>query len=135
MSNLRPMQLGEILDGTFSIYRRHFALFLKLSMIIMWLPTAVWVYVQVRYTGTNAMALAVTLQDHPLSFVLSVLGLAVFWMVAGLMLKAASIRVISDSYLGQEPQLGSALSLSAAKLVPLVLVGFAKTLLLIIVYI
>src|SRR5207245_1338558 len=34
-SNLRPMQLGEILDGSFNIFRRHFGLFMRLSIPLL----------------------------------------------------------------------------------------------------
>jgi hypothetical protein len=46
-----------------------------------------------------------------------------------LLLKAGTIRVISDSYLGQEPELGSALRFGVAKIVPLLLVALSKGLL------
>ena len=130
MSDLRKMQLGEILDGTFTIYRRHFALFMKLSMIVMWLPMAVWVYLQVRYTGGNATDLAVVFQDHPVTVFLVLLVMGVVSTAAGMMMKAGSIRVISDSYLGHEPRLGPALGLGAAKIIPLLLVALGKALLL-----
>ena len=40
MSDLRPMEFGEILDGTFTLFRRHFTLFLRLSLIVMTVPVA-----------------------------------------------------------------------------------------------
>jgi len=130
MSNLRPMQIGEILDGTFAIYRRHFRLFVKLSMIVMWLPTAVWVYLQVRYTGGNGLAMIAAIQEHLVAFFFVVLGMGVVSLAAGLLLKAGSIRIISDSFLGQEPRLGDALALGATKIIPLLLVALGKVLLL-----
>jgi len=59
--------------------------------------------------------------------------LIVVWTTAGLLLKAGTIRIISDSYLGQEPQLGSALRFGVSKILPLLLVTFSKNLLLILV--
>ena len=133
MSNLRPMQLGEILDGTFSIYRRHFALFMRLSLIVVSLPTAVSVYVQVRYSGLRSIDLFAAFETHPLFVALLGLAFVVVATAASLMLKAGTVRIISDSYLGQEPRLGPALELGAAKIVPLLLVTISKMLLLMLI--
>jgi len=135
MSNLRPMQLGEILDGTFTIYRRHFALFMRLSMVVVWLPTAIWVYLQVRYGGTRSIDLFMDFQEHTLRAILILLALLVLTTAASLMLKAGIIQVISDSYLGREPQLAPALRLGASRIVPLLLVAISKALLLMVVYV
>jgi hypothetical protein len=122
------MQLGEILDGSFNIYRRHFGLFMRLSLIIVWLPTALAVYLSVRFAGTPLAFLNV-LEQHPLgSFGLGLVFL-IIWVSSSLLLKAGTIRVISDSYLGQEPELGSALRFGVAKIVPLLLVALSKGLL------
>jgi hypothetical protein len=122
------MQLGEILDGSFNIYRRHFGLFMRLSLIIVWLPTALAVYLSVRFAGTPLAFLNV-LEQHPLgSFGLGFVFL-IIWISSSLLLKAGTIRVISDSYLGQEPELGSALRFGVAKIVPLLLVALSKGLL------
>lgn len=126
------MQLGEILDGSFNIYRRHFGLFMRLSLIIVWLPTALVVYMSVRFAGTPLEFLNMV-EQHPLaSFGIGLVAM-VIWVSSSLLLKAGTIRVISDSYLGQEPELGAALRFGAAKIVPLLLVALSKTLLLILV--
>jgi len=129
-SNLRPMQLGEILDGSFNIYRRHFGLFMRLSILLVWLPTAVTVYFQLRFGG-NPQEMIAFFSDHVASVLLLGLVVLVVYMTAGLLLRTGTIRIISDSYLGQEPTLGSALRLGAAKIVPLLLVTISKTLLLV----
>lgn len=123
------MQLGEILDGSFNIYRRHFGLFMRLSLIIVWLPTALAVYFSVRYSGTPLEFLNMV-ETHPLASLGIGLVATVFWVGASLLLKAGTIRVISDSYLGQEPELGAALRFGVAKIVPLLLVALSKGLLL-----
>ncbi len=134
MSNLRPMQLGEILDGAFSIYRRHFALFMRLSMVCVWLPAAAWVYLQVRYGGLQWVDAVAALENHTVAVILIVLLLLIVTAGAGLLLKAGTIRIISDSYLGHEPQLADALRLGLARIVPLLLVAISKTLLLVLAY-
>jgi hypothetical protein len=113
------MQLGEILDGSFNIYRRHFGLFMRLSIALVWLPMAGGIYFQVRFSN-SPFELLNALEQHT--------GTSV---ILGLLLKAGTIRVISDSYLGQEPQLGAALRLGVSKIVPLLLVTLSKNLLLI----
>lgn len=123
------MQLGEILDGTFNIYRRHFLLFMRLSLILVWLPSAFWVYFQVRFGGNPISAIAF-LEQH----LLAALGLGLVWLIvataAGLLLRAGTIRIISDSYLGQEPDLRDALRFGVGKIIPLLLVTLSKNLLL-----
>lgn len=135
MSNLRPMQLGEILDGTFSIYRRHFALFMQLSLLVVWLPASVWVYLQVRYSGLRGADLVTAFEQHTLRSVVILLVLLVVSSAAGLLLKAGTIQVISESYLGHEPRLGPALRLGVSKIISLLVVAISKMLLLAVVYI
>lgn len=125
------MQLGEILDGSFNIYRRHFGLFMRLSLALVWLPSAAGIYMQVRFSNSPFEILNV-LEQHTGTSVLVGLLLIVVWTTAGLLLKAGTIRIISDSYLGQEPQLGDALRFSVSKITPLLLVTLSKSLLLIV---
>jgi len=122
------MQLGEILDGSFNIYRRHFGLFMRLSLIIVWLHAALGVYLTVRFGGDPFKFLN-TVEQHPLvSFGITIAWL-IIWAASSLLLEAGTIRVISDSYLGQEPALGTALRFGVAKIVPLMLVAMSKFLL------
>jgi len=112
------MDFGEILDGSLMIYRRHFGLFLKLSMAALSVPLVLLVYF-----GLQAVAL---LQQNPLRAVLYLLPVGLVYYVAALVLTAGTIRVISDSYLGREPQLRDALALGWSKIWPLTAVGFGK---------
>jgi len=123
------MQLGEILDGTFNIYRRHFLLFMRLSLILVWLPTAIWVYFQVRFAGNPLSAVSI-LEQHLVATILLGLGWLVLASVAGLLLRAGTIRIISDSYLGHEPDLVQSLKFGVGKIIPLLLVTISKNLLL-----
>lgn len=123
------MQLGEILDGTFNIYRRHFLLFMRLSLILVWLPASFWVYVQVRF-GDNPIEAVSLLQQHLFTALLIGLVWLIVASAAGLLLRAGTIRIISDSYLGQEPSLGESLRFGVGKIIPLLLVTLSKNLLL-----
>ncbi|MGH7538787.1 MAG: hypothetical protein ACREMF_09145 [Gemmatimonadales bacterium] len=135
MADLRPMEFGEILDGALSLFRRHFGLFFKLSLAVMWLPIALLVYWRVRFLGfgsspEQAAAMSAMLQSEIVPFFLWLLVWGLVYTAAMLLLTAGSIRIISDSYLGREPQFGEALALGVDKIVPLFLVGFGKSLLL-----
>lgn len=112
MADLKPMELGEILDGALTIFRRHFGLFVKIGIAALWLPVALTIYVQLA--GGKEQHIVLTLV------------IALIQYFAGLFLTASAIRVISDSYLGRDPQLGDALSLGASKIWSLFVVGLGK---------
>ena len=137
MADLRPMEFGEILDGALSLFRRHFGLFFKLSLTVMWLPLGVGLYWRLRFLKfQGAQAPEQTLaaiQNDLLPIMLWGLVLFVVYECALLLLTAGSIRVISDSYLGRPPLFAEALSFGARKIVPLFLVGLGKGLLLAVV--
>lgn len=138
MADLRPMEFGEILDGALTLFRRHFGLFLKLSLAVMWLPIALGVYLGVRFFGLQEA----TPEETVAAFQTQLLPL-MFWglvtvfvyVCAMLVLTAGSIRIISDSYLEREPQFGEVWRFSLGKIVPLFLVGLGKGLLLTVVMI
>jgi len=113
MADLHQMELGEILDGALTIFRHHFGLFAKIGIVALWLPVALTIYIQLAGGTEQHFALWVVIQL-----------IAYF---AGLFLTAAAIRVISDSYLGRPSELSEALSLGAAKIWPLFVVGFGKS--------
>lgn len=116
MADLKPMDIGEILDGALTIFRRHFLLFIKLGVIALWFPVALTIYIQLAGGSQQHIVLA---------FVVNVIS-----YFAGLFLTANAIRVISDSYLGRSPELSDALALGGSKIMPLFLVGLGKGLLL-----
>ena len=118
MPDLRPMDFGEILDGSLMIYRRHFGLFLKLAVTALSVPLVLLVYFVLR-TLTD-------LQQNPVRAVLYLLPIGLVYYVASLVLTTGTIRIISDSYLGREPRLRDALSLGWSKIWPLTAVGFGK---------
>jgi hypothetical protein len=124
------MRLGEILDGSFNIYRRHFGLFMRLSLILVWLPTAAGIYLNLRFAKNPFQALSV-FQEHMGATIGIALLFLVVAIICSLLLKAGTIRVISDSYLGQEPELGASLRFGVDKIIPLLLVTFSKGLLII----
>lgn len=128
------MRLGEILDGSFNIYRRHFGLFMRLSLILVWLPTAAGIYLNLRFNNSPFELLSLLQQNIAGSIGIFLLFVVV-WSACSLLLKAGTIRVISDSYLGREPELGASLRFGTEKIIPLLLVAISKTLLLFLLYI
>ena len=112
MADLHQMEVGEILDGALTIFRRHFGMFAKIGIVALWLPVALTIYIQLA-GGTE--------QHFLLWFLVQIMA-----YLGGLFLTAAAIRVISDSYLGRPPELGEALSLGVSKIWPLFVVGFGK---------
>jgi hypothetical protein len=128
------MRLGEILDGSFNIYRRHFGLFMRLSLILVWLPTAAGIYLNLRFNNSPFELLSL-LQQNIAGSIGVFLLFVVVWSACSLLLKAGTIRVISDSYLGREPELGASLRFGTEKIIPLLLVAISKTLLLFLLYI
>ena len=126
------MRLGEILDGSFNIYRRHFGLFMRLSLILVWLPTAAGIYLNLRFSGSPFELLSMFEQNIGMSIGIFVLFIVV-WSACSLLLKAGTIRVISDSYLGHEPELGASLRFGTARIIPLLLVTLSKNLLLVLI--
>ncbi|HTR22059.1 MAG TPA: hypothetical protein VMH88_14510 [Gemmatimonadales bacterium] len=134
MPDLRQMEFGEILDGTFTLFRRHFTLFLRLSLIVMTAPVAFGIYFRLRFvSGVTPDQVASAFQDNPVSAILLGILFVVLYGVGALFLTAGSVRIISDSYLGHTPRLQDALGLGAAKFWPLFLVGFGKGLLLLLI--
>ena len=135
MSDLRPMSFGEVLDGAFTMYRRHFGLFMKLSAVTWGLPAALLLYLRLRFSGTTPDQSLAIFQTHLPELIILGLVWLVAIVVATVMLTAGSIRVISSAYLGSVSTFGDALRLAASKIVPLVLVGLGKGLLLLIIWI
>lgn len=116
MADLKPMDIGEILDGALTIFRRHFLLFMKIGIITLWFPVALTIYLELA-GGTE--------QHIILALIVNVIR-----YFAGLFLTASAIRIIADSYLGRRPELSDALAMGGSKIMPLFLVGLGKGLLL-----
>jgi hypothetical protein len=125
MADIRPMNFGEILDASLTIYRRHFGLFLKLAIATLSLPVCLAVYFGARLLENF------TPQAPNVSTLLALVPVAILYYLAALVLTAGTVRVISESYLGRLPALGDALALGVSKLGSLVGVGLGKGIVLI----
>lgn len=106
---------------------------MRLSILVVWLPTAIVVYLKVRFNG-DPTAMVELFQDHLATVILTGLLVVIVWIACALLLQAGTISIISDSYLGKEPTVGSALRLGRAKILPLLLVAFSKGLIIVLIY-
>src|SRR5260370_39709470 len=108
---LRPMSLGEILDGALMLLRRRIGLFFRLSVVCLGLPTLLSFYTQQAGAQGENVGLAL------FGTLLNVLGY--------LLLHGASIYVVSETYLGRDPRLGQALRYAASKMGRIFVAGVA----------
>jgi hypothetical protein len=109
---LRPLAVGEILDGAFAIYRSHFGTLLTIAAVCQGPGAALSLYVTL---GGGFML-------HVWTFVTAVL----LGALGGLLAAGATLHVISEAYLGREPELGTALLFAVGKMWPLFVAGLAR---------
>ena len=131
MSGIRPMSFGEILDGSLTLYRRNFGVFLKLAIASLIVPVVLLGYFAL-FMGDRAMMAVMMIQMMTVDWVVAgmILLIVVTYIIGVLMLNAGTIRVISDSYLDRPSSFGQAIGLALSKTLPLFIVGVAKSLLL-----
>jgi hypothetical protein len=99
--DLRPLSLGEILDRTFSLYRRNFLLFVGIIAIPQLMVLA-FNLAQIFLKGSSAskvlsggsMALGIVL------VMVSIVGVIIYF-VAYLLAHGATVYAVSDLYLGR----------------------------------
>lgn len=102
--NLHPMTLGELLDRTFTLYKKHFWLFAG----IMAFPFLALFLCQVGFVGLTRIAIATprTVSPGILAGAVAGLGGGALFFVLYLVLigaaQAATIFAVSDLYLGRD---------------------------------
>jgi hypothetical protein len=94
-TTLRPLSVGEILDVSFTLYRRHFATLGTIAVVCSGLPVLLSLYIE---------ASGGVLQNVPLTLVYYV----VFTVLSSIA-TAATVFVVSESYLGRPLAAASAL--------------------------
>jgi hypothetical protein len=128
MSGIRPMSFGEILDGSLTLYRRNFGVFLRLAIASLIVPVLLIAYFAI-FMISDLMMMVMMMQINPM-IVGMILLIVVTLIVGTLMMNASTIRVISDSYLDRPTSFGHAIGLGVSKIWPLFMVGVAKNVLL-----
>jgi hypothetical protein len=112
---LRQLSFGEILDGAFALYRRHFGVLVGIAVACVGLPTVLNMYlsmVSLEFMGTGLLL--------TWSVVLVLYG------IGGLVATGATIRAVSDAFLGIEPSLAHAFRFALRKIVKIFFAGLAK---------
>jgi hypothetical protein len=99
---LRPLSTGEILDGAFTLLRRHFGLLFGIAVACQGVPTAVELYIELASGGRV---------DPMGGLIIRILN-----AVGTLLVTGATVRAVSDAYLGGVPRLGDALRYGVEKL-------------------
>ena len=99
---LRPLSIGEILDGAITLLRRQFGLLFGITVVCEGLPAALDVYIDLMGGSLVHPGLAL------LERLLNALGT--------LLLTGATVSAVSEAYLGRTPRLEEALRYGRDKL-------------------
>jgi hypothetical protein len=110
-----PMSQGELLDGAFGLYGRHFRHLVGVSALCYGPFQAFNLFAQISGGWI----------EHPIVLLVALFAL----MVGSLVGAAAILKIISDGYLGREPTWDGAIRFALGKVWPLMVAGFAAGLL------
>ncbi|HTC23031.1 MAG TPA: hypothetical protein VK688_01635 [Gemmatimonadales bacterium] len=110
---LRPLSVGEIIDASFQVYRRHFAALATIVLVCSGLPMLLQIYM--RAVGGVHWGFSI------LYLLLSV--------VLGLIATGATVFVVSESYLGRGITAREALARATPFVVPMILASLGVGLL------
>jgi hypothetical protein len=112
--DLRPLSLGEILDRTFSLYRRNFLLFLgivALPNLLILALNLVQTFLGVTASPRNAdpSQTAITGAAGALALLVALAG-GLAYLVAYLFAQGGTVYAVSELYLGRPTTIGSSLN-------------------------
>ncbi len=120
--DLRPLSLGEILDRTFTLYRRNFLLFLGISAIPQLLILAVNL-AQLLLLGRSAAVAGALARNVAITLIFT-LALIVLYVLTYLVLQGGTIFAVTDLYLGRTTSISASLRRVWGELGSLFGVGF-----------
>src|SRR5258705_4085487 len=118
--DLRPLSIGDLLDRTFSLYRRNFLLFVGISAIPQLLVLALQL-AQIAFMPSKAGVAAPTTTEFQAAspgfstvgalgfFGIALVGIVVY-MIAYLFSQGGSVFAVSELYLGRATTIGQSLS-------------------------
>ena len=102
--NLRPMDIGDILDVTFRLYRRHFVTYLLIALTA-YVPFALITATMQTATGQGSWSTDVppdqVLANNMGALAASYIGMLVFFLIVWPLCQAAMVHNISAHYLGE----------------------------------
>ena len=127
--DLRPLSIGELLDRTFSLYRRHFILFVGISAIPQLLVLALQLVQIVLTPAQEAVARPAASEFQGASpilaaggavgiFMLAIAAIVVY-LVAYLFSQGGTVYAVSELYLGRTTTIGQSLSRMRGELLSL----------------
>jgi hypothetical protein len=105
--DLRPLSLGEILDRTFTLYRRNFLLFFGITALPQLLVLG-FNLCQVLFTGRPGALKGMSGTTIGLGILIALAGFMVYF-VAYLFAHGGTVYAISDLYLGRSTSIGASL--------------------------
>jgi hypothetical protein len=108
--DLRPLSLGEVLDRTFSLYRRNFVLFLGIAALPHLLVLALNLVQIMRLPVAVTAGRTPAINNNP--FAGGIIGLVtlVVQLLAYLLSQGGSVFAVSDLYLGRSTTIGQSFS-------------------------
>jgi Membrane domain of glycerophosphoryl diester phosphodiesterase len=113
--DLRPLSLGEILDRTFSLYRRNFVLFLGITalphLLILGMNLAQTLLTKAPAIGTPPLAAKIPTASSGLmafGIVGALVGIIVY-LVVYLFSQGGTVYAVSELYLGRSTTIGASL--------------------------
>ncbi|MGD8868189.1 MAG: hypothetical protein PVI01_11175 [Gemmatimonadales bacterium] len=115
---LRPLSIGEILDAAFGVYRRIFGTLVAIAVICKGLPAVIQIYIEQSGGVITAPWLWLV------AFVLGAVG--------GLIAAGATLRAISETYLGAVAEVTPAIQFALRKAWRLFVAGLAAYLLMLV---
>lgn len=113
LSHLRPLSLGEILDGAFSLYRRHFVTFVATALIPIVAMLLPWMLLLSQLGSANPTPAAMMAAGGAMLILIPVM-IAVSSVAWGALTHEAS-----QAYLGKEVSVRDGLSRGVKRLLPL----------------
>jgi hypothetical protein len=118
--DLRPLSIGELLDRTFSLYRRNFLLFVGISALPQLLVLALQLVQVIFLTPKAPVTLPTASEFQGASSVLAAGGAVgifmlaitalVIYLIAYLFSQGGTVYAVSDLYLGRTTTIGQSLS-------------------------
>ncbi|MFP3914580.1 MAG: hypothetical protein ACLFWM_06870 [Actinomycetota bacterium] len=132
LPDLRPLGVGEMVDGAIRLYRTHFLTLIKISAAVLG-PIGLLELIAVVAVGPVDFASMLVVDPEatpvevfePLIPIYLVLGLTgVLSFLGSVLVQGASITALAQSYQGQEPVWTSSLRNGARRFLPLVVATF-----------
>jgi len=119
-TELRPRAIGEILDAAFKIYRSHFKLLVRLAAVVivpLGLLQLFLIQPQIEFFITASDPTfndPTAITEQFFSLMGSILGVVVLALAGQILVQAATVHAVSETYAGRSPVFGASLRRGAA---------------------